>query len=135
MAVLTTDHFLDYLPLCKRAWAEVSKEPFNPDLELFRFSFEHGLMFGDIDNHGFYIFALNKDFFTSKLRADVLTIWVRPEYRNTSKSVRLYFKMIKEAKAKGAQSIVYSVPVASDNVFSWSYHYGNPSDFIFKRNL
>lgn len=92
-------------------------------------------MFGDIDNHGFYIFALNKDFFTSKLRADVLTIWVRPEYRNTSKSIRLYFKMIKEAKAKGAQSIVYSVPVASDNVFSWSYHYGNPSDFIFKRSL
>ncbi len=127
--------FLDYLPLCKHAWSEVSKEPFNPDLDLFRFCFDHGLMYGHIEEAGFFIFALNKHMFTSEQRAEVVTVWVRPEHRNTRKGVRLLRMLFKEAKKVGAKTIVFSVPVDSPNIFSWSNQYGNPVDFVFKRSL
>ncbi len=92
-------------------------------------------MFGHIEEAGFYIFSLNKHIFTSVQKAEVVTVWIRPEYRNTLTGARMLRKLFKEAKQVGASSIVFSVPVDSPNIFSWSYHYGNPVDFVFKRAL
>lgn len=134
----TSDSLKDFtncLPKLKQAWSSISDVPFNPDLNTIKFLLEHGVGFFKSSEVGFYGFTLGKHLLTSVPRADVVTIFVYPQYRGTSKAKRLICSMLKHAKQLGAKEIYFSVPSESDELFSWSYHYGAPVDQVFRRTL
>lgn len=123
------------LPKLKKAWGEISQEPFNPDLNTIKFLLEHGVGFFHSERVGFYGFTVGKHLLTSVNRADVVTVYVYPQYRGTLAARRLMSKLFKHAKTVGAAEVYFAVPTERENVLSWSNNYGPPIDFVFKRKL
>lgn len=135
---VTSDSYQDiieHLPQLEKAWESISSEPFNPDLNSIKFLIEHGIAFFKSSEVGFYGFVMGTHLFTSVSRADVVTIYIYPKYRNTIKAYRLLRQLFRHAKSVGAKEIYFSVPYdRQEELFSWTDHYES-IDLVLRRNL
>lgn len=117
------------------AWAEISKEPFCPDVGMIKTLLEKEIMISHKADCGWYAYIITKHPFTSKVRAEVLTVYVFPEFRKSAKSTRLLLHLMHDARARGAQSLYFAVPAESSQLGSWTYNLGAPVDFVFQKEL
>lgn len=127
--------FSDSLPLLRLAWAEVSSEPFCPDMDMIKALLDRGILITHKADCGWYAYIITKHPFTSKVRAEVLSVYVLPEFRKSTKSTRLLLHLMHDARARGAQSLYFAVPAESPQLGSWTYNLGAPIDFVFQRRL
>ena len=128
--------YTELLPLFTASWEEVGKTPFKPQEEVIKFMWARGIIQEVRTAHGYALISFSNNMFDSVKDAQVISIYLKPEYRKSRESYSLLKQTLKTAKDNGAKRIVFLIwSDSADQNKTFEHLCGKPINFGYRKEL